>query len=1658
MDGGNKKMKRKIVSIFICTLLIATTIINIPTDSNVKASGQGGENNNYYLNYTYMNEQTEWMGNVIHDNTIWEGDIRKGRAFATKGGHATENHIEDELEDMNLEEVKKEPIGPLEDKPFWYYSNKLETIDYRFQINHPDYEYETGFPSKVPKNETFPLPSALYPNQNYTFNGVRVYRFEDLPLTPDWRNEDYYNLSYEQVETDFAVLGNTSYIPLNETLPEYQEGMVFMINESEGCESKLNNATNASGVILIHETYTADTSNCCAPVVRIPHNDTNLTEVLDLLENGTVIIVSNVNNNETLTFEPVNGDRCWPAYKYMALVETTGSDVWKTLKYPYIWSIRFRINPINLCKGFIVYDNKTNENKGTHIMGFSTRTWKGYSWLNFDKFPEKVPGLPVFSVNYTVGKFLHDNCYDTDDVLNITGSYLNQKFSSQSSSGTPGVEANNVVGKIYSDENPDKVTVISGRPDGWWGETTGDSGASGAIVLAIAKYMKKLETEYDIKPNYNITYLFTTGEEYGMRGAYHYRDKYKDSTDFVRWIGLDQLGWNEDGQKLGVFARDTGTQNVVEAVENITDYEGRTSYEFELFDATKSGGSEDTVWKKECDTVCFVKDPTDYTSYDYHRAGEDFTNGDCLDSTDWNDLNVTLEFFWGIVKYFCYAPADCLFEGDVTYQAIDSENDGDSRADSIKASFRLNTSFPCERVVVKGILKEQPCGNSVGSLVEDYLITTEGNDCEFIFPIPDNQTDGNYKLQLELYNFTGMINDLMGSDPGNYNDSDISSSSFELYHPFGYPHVGESLQSLTDRVTGSLFTTTEYGIADNITAYVNFLPCGLPSKNSTCLLYRANDSVLIGQTENLSFSTIGGVWKTYEFQEPKPFLYKDTEYILVCWGEGDGGLYYDDYVDVRGRYNETSFGGPPPDPADFNNENRLYSIYCGYTAVTPEITDVSATPNTVGFGFNVTINAEFYDPGGLIDMVKVNISYSDNNTGNYTMDDIGNNTYEYVFNDSWLVGQYNYSIWAVDIYNNTYSSPRHGFNVSAMGSTSVCTIKDEYGNNEPLNITDPPCNTPLIGYELLENNDVLHLWNFYNSYYFDTDSGIQLTNHYNEYWSHNALMLGYYNNDEWNLIYRTDELSGFNKDIESDNETFVNATLWKDLSYGGYDFRLAIRYHLGIDDNELTVSPYIKNLGVAIPYTLGFGWEMKDIQINMTETGDYINVNRTIYYLNQTLDNTYTDLSETEFYLMENITGTSTKSLYLKWNQSLNYKLCVKSRDGQYNAPVTLFIKVGTLDSGQEKYTKMFWYDAEQVTYYFNSFDDGPMGETWVSYPSFMVDGSTSTHASTTVNGDVELCDENDCSGDDLGTISMVELRVASYYSGSQRDTILRPVFGGTVDGLDYHYQTETQAGTGWSSWFDITDDPFAPRSWTWSDVEGLDCDVEAESDMGMFTLYCSKVEMRVTYTLYNYDPVVSNPGPDDGATGVSIQPLLNITVYDPDGDNMNITWLSNSSGSWQIFGTNSSVGNGTYHQIMGNASENGKWWYWKVNVSDGEDYTVSNVYKFYTGYQSKIENTGSTDIKGYLLIQVQYYNSSSSNWVVADDTVNETSPRTINISEQLGLDTVFNGLVNTSNISGFGNGTYRIYAAFRDPNGNILIGDDEAELVATYEFTVTFE
>ena len=110
---------------------------------------------------------------------------------------------------------------------------------------------------------------------------------------------------------------------------------------------------------------------------------------------------------------------------------------------------------------------------------------------------------------------------------------------------------------------------------------------------------------------------------------------------------------------------------------------------------------------------------------------------------------------------------------------------------------------------------------------------------------------------------------------------------------------------------------------------------------------------------------------------------------------------------------------------------------------------------------------------GSFDNVMVNITYPDSFSWNFTMDNTGNDTFEHMFLENWLVGQYNCTVWAVDEFGSCVNRSGYSFNVSANATISVCTLKDEYGNNETVNLTDPPSNPSFIGYELLDDGDVL---------------------------------------------------------------------------------------------------------------------------------------------------------------------------------------------------------------------------------------------------------------------------------------------------------------------------------------------------------------------------------------------------------------------------------------------------------------------------------------------------------------------------------------------------------------------------------------------------------
>jgi len=116
------------------------------------------------------------------------------------------------------------------------------------------------------------------------------------------------------------------------------------------------------------------------------------------------------------------------------------------------------------------------------------------------------------------------------------------------------------------------------------------------------------------------------------------------------------------------------------------------------------------------------------------------------------------------------------------------------------------------------------------------------------------------------------------------------------------------------------------------------------------------------------------------------------------------------------------------------------------------------------------------------------------------------------------------------------------------------------------------------------------------------------------------------------------------------------------------------------------------------------------------------------------------------------------------------------------------------------------------------------------------------------------------------------------------------------------------------------------------------------------------------TIAVVNPPAVLSNESPVDESLQIVHNPYLIITIGD-DNTNMDITFMSNSSGSWISLGTNNSVGNGTYQQTGQNMATNNTMYWWSVNVSDNGSIWINETYVFTTGQQNGTGGGGTTTI-----------------------------------------------------------------------------------------------
>ncbi len=168
---------------------------------------------------------------------------------------------------------------------------------------------------------------------------------------------------------------------------------------------------------------------------------------------------------------------------------------------------------------------------------------------------------------------------------------------------------------------------------------------------------------------------------------------------------------------------------------------------------------------------------------------------------------------------------------------------------------------------------------------------------------------------------------------------------------------------------------------------------------------------------------------------------------------------------------------------------------------------------------------------------------------------------------------------------------------------------------------------------------------------------------------------------------------------------------------------MGVRYYLGLDDKNLSITIYGKNLGIDIPFDLGFAWKVKDLDVP-PENIDRISINNTNYDLDGIYDLTFKDMKRyinTSFptnqtdsngsiiynYSMVEVpipfykvydreSGLMGKENFLRidWDEDLNYSVRMYGDGNQNNFYTALLINAGHFNPNQEKSTTFYWIDA----------------------------------------------------------------------------------------------------------------------------------------------------------------------------------------------------------------------------------------------------------------------------------------------------------------------------------------------------------------------------
>jgi len=167
-----------------------------------------------------------------------------------------------------------------------------------------------------------------------------------------------------------------------------------------------------------------------------------------------------------------------------------------------------------------------------------------------------------------------------------------------------------------------------------------------------------------------------------------------------------------------------------------------------------------------------------------------------------------------------------------------------------------------------------------------------------------------------------------------------------------------------------------------------------------------------------------------------------------------------------------------------------------------------------------------------------------------------------------------------------------------------------------------------------------------------------------------------------------------------------------------------------------------------------------------------------------------------------------------------------------------------------------------------------------------------------------------------------------------------------------------------------------------------------------------------------SYLPNLSNPNPSNGSNNQNIMTICNITVSDLDGGTVDVNFYENTTGSWVLQQTNSSVDVTSPANVQwnnyNNASSYGTNYWWKVNITDSKGLSIEEIYHFTTSHIPSLSdpdppNGTSSEPPAPICIitvsdqdggtvDVNFYENTTGSWVLqqTNSSVDVTSPANV--------------------------------------------------------------